>query len=456
MFDLFNDLPVELVGTNVLGMLGIEYIVILERACGSKASHKHFMNIIPYSPAVVLPSEIRSNILTLEWFAKKRCKIFFLSVCLPGLNPVLEFKNIQIDHVSLHMDSNVTMTDCTNLIGNKLVCKVRHILINADQCYEVMKQLSGLIRNVESICIMSDTYNEWLTVDVLSNWKLKSINLYNSVVNEKFITLILQTCTEVTIIELESDKVDDAVVMAIAQYCPKLKQLYIWQKPSFTYNSLIVLSEQGLPIKELYIPYIPNISTADIARRCSHALSCIRHLYTDNLHQNGLDASTLIPYMTGLTRVSLNYYDATYIHLLAQHCHKLTKLAVGECSCSVEDILLLCRANPLLQELNFYRRCSITDTVLIELIHVCSHIHTLRLPNERNFTDIGILALSENCPQLQWLNVRISKQVTEAAVIQLLHRCHKLTRLEVSSSSLSEETWTQLDKNTQKRVIRCK
>ena len=258
-----------------------------------------------------------------------------------------------------------------------------------------------------------------------------------------------------TSVVLNSYNIDDAAVIAIVQHCPKLKTL-ILRSGNIAWTSLLTLSERGLPLKELDLINIPNIPSADIARRCSHALSCIRHLYTDNLHQNGLDASTLIPYMTGLTRVSLNYYDATYIHLLAQHCHKLTKLAVGECSCSVEDILLLCRANPLLQELNFYRRCSITDTVLIELIHVCSHIHTLRLPNERNFTDIGILALSENCPQLQWLNVRISKQVTEAAVIQLLHRCHKLTRLEVSSSSLSEETWTQLDKNTQKRVIRCK
>ena len=52
-------------------------------------------------------------------------------------------------------------------------------------------------------------------------------------------------------------------------------------------------------------------------------------------------------------------------------------------------------------------------------------------------------------------SIRECIQVTETAVLQLLQRCRKLTRLEVSSSSLSEETWTQLDKNTQKRVSRC-
>ena len=159
--------------------------------------------------------------------------------------------------------------------------------------------------------------------------------------------------------------------------------------------------------------------------------------------------------MTGLTRVSLNYYDATYIPLLSKLCHKLTKLVVLDERYLVTDILSLCCVNPLLQELNFCRQCGISNTALIELIHACPHLHTLRLPFEKTITDIGILALSEHCPQLQYLSIGNCKQVTEAAVLQLLQCCHKLTRLEVSRSSLSKETWTQLDKNTQKRVRRC-
>ena len=150
-----------------------------------------------------------------------------------------------------------------------------------------------------------------------------------------------------TSIKLYSDSIDDAAVIAIAQHCPKLETLLL-RSSNITWTSLLALSERGLPLKELDIIPIPNIPTADIARRCSHALSCIRHLNTDNLHQNGQDTSILIPYMTGLTRVDLNNYSRSYIPLLTQHCHKLTEIKVYGSSYSLADILSLCYANSLL------------------------------------------------------------------------------------------------------------
>ena len=141
--------------------------------------------------------------------------------------------------------------------------------------------------------------------------------------------------------------------------------------------------------------------------------------------------------------------------ILTQYCHKITIIAIHFSNYTVEDILSLCRANPLLQELICCVHVGITDTALIQLIHACPHLHTLRFPFETDITDIGILALSEHCPQLHRLVIRNCDQATQAAVLQLLQRCHKLTTLVVSSSSLSKETWTQLDKNTQKRVSRC-
>ena len=126
----------------------------------------------------------------------------------------------------------------------------------------------------------------------------KTVNILN---------IILQTCTELTSIKLDSNNIDDSAVIAIAKHCTKLETLLL-RSSNITWTSLLALSERGLPLEELDIDYIPNIPTADIARRCSHALSCIRYLNTNNLHQNGQDASTLIPYMTGLTSVNLNFY----------------------------------------------------------------------------------------------------------------------------------------------------
>ena len=64
MLRLLEDLPVELVGTNVLGYLSLKDIVLLERACGSKKSHQAFMEQIPHRPPVVIPSSKHTNIET--------------------------------------------------------------------------------------------------------------------------------------------------------------------------------------------------------------------------------------------------------------------------------------------------------------------------------------------------------------------------------------------------------
>ena len=159
--------------------------------------------------------------------------------------------------------------------------------------------------------------------------------------------------------------------------------------------------------------------------------------------------------MTGLTMLYLYTDSHSYIPWLTLHCHKLTKIVVCYNRFILKEILSLCHANPLLQELYLHFHGGVTDTVLIELIHTCPHLHTLSLPYETDITDIGILALSEQCIGLRILSMIDCYQVTEVAVLQLIQRCRKLTTLQVSNSSLSEETWTQLDSNTQKIVRRC-
>ena len=212
------------------------------------------------------------------------------------------------------------------------------------------------------------------------------------------LTFIVQTCSELTSIKLNSNSIDDSTVITIAQHCSKLQTLVI-ESSKITYIFLIVLSERNLPLKELNIDCIPNIPTADIAYRCSHALSCIRHVHTYHLHRNGQYATILLPYLTGLTSVDVNYHADICIPLLTQYCDKLTKIDIN--ICNVTAIMSLCRANPLLQELALYYAAGITDNSLIELIHACPQLHTLYLPYETDVTDIGILALSEQCPQLK-------------------------------------------------------
>ena len=455
MFNWFENLPVELVGTNVLGMLGIRDIVMLERACGSKESHQAFMDQIPHCTPCELSYNKIPTLSILQWFAKRKCRLLSVDVQLTADNPVFNVTNLKVDNFRLLLDSDTTAKSLKLLIDNNIGSKVNGIDISGNQNLEVTEQLSVCTRNVKQLTIRySNNCMDWLTADILSRWKLKEILFCDSPIKTHLLFTIVHICTELTSIKLYSNTMDDAAVIAIAQHCPKLETLLL-RSSNITWTSLLALSERGLPLKELDIDSIPNIPTADIARRCSHALSCIRHLNTNNLYQNGQDANILIPYMTGLTSVHLNYYCDSYIPLLTQHCHKLTKIVVSDNSYSVADILSLCHANPLLQEFWYLHPGGLTDTTLIELIHACPHLRILELLNEINITNIGVLVLSKHCPQLQILSISNCHKVTEVAVLQLLQRCRKLTRLEVSSRSLSEETWTQLDNNTQKIVRRC-
>ena len=452
MLKLLEDLPVELVGTNVLGYLSLNDIVILERACGSKQSHQAFMEQIPHRPPIVFTSSKHTNITTLNWLGKRHCAIEAVTLQFSGENPVLHINKLKVKYFDLNVDSDTTIECLNPFLESNVGCKVRSITVSEYASKGVMVQLSACTGNVQQLTIeYSNNCMDWLTADILSRWKLKEISFNSCLIKTHFFIQIVQTCTELTSINLDPYNIDDSVVIAIAEHCTKLETLLL-RSSNITWTSLLALAERGLPLKELDIDSIPNIPTTDIARRCSHALSCIRNLTTNILHQNGQDATILLPYMTGLTSVELNYYCPSDIHLLTQYCHKLTKIKVFCSRYDVADILPLCCANPLLQDIRSVCEGTNTDTTLIELIHACPHLHTLWLPNETDITDIGILALSQHCPQLQWLNVSDCKKVKEAAVLQLIQRCRKLTTLYVSSSSLSKETWTQLDKNTQKRV----
>ena len=423
MLRVIENIPVELVGVCILGYLSLKDIVMLERACGSKKSHQLFLTMMQHCTAVVLPNYEHKNMSALDWFAKTRCRISCLEIELPGDNPGLHGENLQVEYFELQILSDSKVDNLQLLLVNNIGCRVKSINIMGEQVVEVMEQLSACTRNIKQLTISySDNCMDWLTVDVLSRWKLKEIYIYGSTITTSFVLLLVQTCTELTSIKLDSDNIDDSAVVIMLE-------TLLLKSNNITWTALLALSERGLPLKVLQIPYIPNIPTVDIARRCSHALSCIRYLSTNNLHRNNQDTSMLIPYMTGLTAVLLNCNCPTCIPLLAQHCHKLTRVMLFSSHSTVPDVLALCRANPLLQKLMCYVPCGFTDTTLLELIHACPHLHKLDLSYETNISDIGILALSKHCPQLQELSISKCRKVTEVAVLQLLQRCRKLTRL---------------------------
>ena len=452
MFRLFEDLPVELVGANVLGFLTYRNLVLLERACGSKKSHQAFMEQIPHIPSVELPYNKIPTLLTLQWFAKRKCRIRSVDVKLTADNPVFNVTNLKVNNFRLLLDSDTTAKSLKLLIDINMGGKVNEIDIRGNQNRAVMEQLSDCTRNVQTLNFrFPENCLDWLTADILSRWKLTEIHLYGFGITTTVVLLIISTVPDLIRVYFAGNSIDDAAVIAIAEQCPKLETLYI-DSTIITVASILAFSERGLPLKELDMSYIPNIPTTDIARRCSYVLSLIYRMNTDNLHQNGQDANILLPYMTGLKFVDLKYRCHLYMPVLTQYCHKLTEIAVSDKYCTVADILSLCQANPLLQNITFIPHFGLTDTALIELIHACPHLHMLRLPYETDITDTGILALSERCTQLYYLCISNSNKVTEVAVLQLLQCCQKLYYLSVSKLSLSAETAAEI-KRTRRITI---
>ena len=89
----------------------------------------------------------------LEWFSKRSCSIETLTISLPGDNSGLHVKNIKVNELDLHIQSNITMESCLSFLENNMVGKVRSVNIIGNQKREVMEQLSVCTGNVKQLTI---------------------------------------------------------------------------------------------------------------------------------------------------------------------------------------------------------------------------------------------------------------------------------------------------------------
>ena len=105
---LLEGLPVELVGTNVLSFLSLQSMIMLERACASKESHQAFMEQIPHCTPCELPDNKIPTLLTLQWFAKRKCRLLAVDIILTADNPVFDVTNLMVDNFLLLLDSDTT------------------------------------------------------------------------------------------------------------------------------------------------------------------------------------------------------------------------------------------------------------------------------------------------------------------------------------------------------------
>ena len=408
MCNILERLPVELVGYKVLGYLNLSDLVLLERASASRELLELFLNLIPYAPPlpIHLSNNQHQNTLILSWIVKRRLRLRFLKINLPGNNPVLNMDNILVENVELRLSRGITKEDSKHFQGNFLCNKINSIIIWGDMNKEIITHICSCIDHVHTLyipnCINTD---DWLTPNILEKWNLKEVCLGNCI--NMSIDPLIPSFSEVTSLTFHDTTMDDTTVLAIAQHCLKLKRLDFYSS-DLKVASLLTLSEHKLPLVWLHLSTIPSIANADIARRCSHALSCIDSLSTGVNFKETQNSSFCIPYMSNVKQLYLTDLKFLYMDLIIEHFCNLRSISVLMGTCSKVKILSLCRGNPSLQELEYYtfshtvvhNHDLFTDHDLIELIHACPHLRKLCLRYETDITDIGILALSEHCPLL--------------------------------------------------------
>ena len=174
MLMCLENLPVELVGTNVLGFLSLKNVIMLERACGSKKFHQAFMKQITYCTPITLSDNKHSNISALNWFSKRQCRIHSLTKQLPEDIPGIYINNIKVDNINLILKSGTKLESLKSLLESNMGYKVIDIIIEGHQNREILEQLSVCTGNVKKLYIYypKNCRNCWLTADVLSRWKL--------------------------------------------------------------------------------------------------------------------------------------------------------------------------------------------------------------------------------------------------------------------------------------------
>ena len=337
MCNILERLPVELVGFNVLGYLKLSDLVLLERSSARRELRELFLYLIPYAPPLDLSKNQHQNASLLSWIMKRRLRVRFLRIKLPGNNPVLNMNNILVENVELRLSHGVTQEDFKHFQGSSLRNKISIICISADMNKEVITHICSCIDYVNKLHIRNcSNSDEWLTSNILEKWNLQDVSIDRCI--NMSIDPLISSFSEVTSLTFHDTTMDDTTVLAIAQHCLKLRRLHLYSF-DLTVASLLALSEQKLPLEWLDIPIIPIIPTANVARRCSHALSCMDSLSIGLTLNYEPNAPLCIPYLTEIKWLYLNVAKFAYMDKLIKHCTKLECISAVIGMCSTANLL---------------------------------------------------------------------------------------------------------------------
>ena len=442
LLDLIEKFPIDLLVANIFTCLELEDLVRLERASSNDQQSKLIIrNILPHcSPVDIGCNDTNDKVI--DWLGQTRCPILSINIHLPGENPILD-RNFLVRNYHLNFTNLIDIADYYIIQKKVLHNKITKLSIKYVHNIQTLQHLSECLPNVTILSIDRFNYIDWITTRILKNWNLFELSIHG--ITTERISGISSHLYNLTCLQVLGGDIDDTTVIAILQACPKLTTLHLCNG-SYTYNSLLSISNSNISLEKLYIPKIPIIPTANIAKGCSRALSCIQDIGSTGCAIKE-HVKYCIPYLTGLISVKFSpLIDPDIVPLLAQYCHNIQCIIIHSNKIPIDNLLPLFINNTNLKELHVYCCIGLTDSLLIELAQSCPYLHTLDISLENVISNTGMLALSEHCHQLIALNISSSSNVTETAVIQLLQQCRQLKCLHVSKLSLSAEAAVEVKK----------
>ena len=149
--------------------------------------------------------------------------------------------------------------------------------------------------------------------------------------------------------------------------------------------------------------------------------------------------------------INLNYLhvsNATHVteqrvHKLVQNCSSLQKLLLDDLSLDSNDIQYICQSGQTLQVLDlancYFDVCNQTK-LLQDLFSNCAHLTELNI-SYTNLLDPHIQALVDNfTPTILKLSLKWQRNLQDEHVKKLVKRCNKITHLDLSGTSITNES----------------
>ena len=449
MWDLLTFLPIEVVSKDVFSFLNVKSIALFERAACGKSRRPHLLRMLSECLPLHLHHNRQKNMSFMHWFKSRKCKLKKIFLKLPFHSRDREVDFTVVESIVLEMESEVSLEDISIIDNIEIGNKVHTIIFFGFQNLETVERIGQIASNVRILHISkSPNCREWLTVDVIINWKLETIKI-DGFIATTVLVLLISLCSKLKSFEFRGNlgtgtDCSASVMEALVQHCPQLNSMR-WYHAPFTLEALLSLSDSTLPVEEVVIaPRIPDISTAYIPR-CRHALSKVHSLNTYQLLGRQDSVTEFMSCFTELTSVTLSTNrDNDYIPVIAQCCRKLRYIYLVSGNASAENVAILCAANSALQSLCVSVDFSFTDAIINEIAQSCPHLSTLCLDQADNITDSAVLALSEHCPKLVALCILNSVLVTEASLLQLCQRCVRMEKIVVPQQSLSASACSEI------------